>query len=156
MTCHQTLCRSVGSWVFEPGGVGAQSRIWCVVSSFSIPVMLTSNRLSVADARAIIGLPAVRGSSSSTTDLSPLDQHRALPAHWDRSVPLPVREFGGTLKSRFAALARKSGAGRKETRDHGRSLVGRRANLEGRFGDDGDPGRVSPGTREPLVSPLQR
>ncbi|CAM9467775.1 unnamed protein product [Ectocarpus fasciculatus] len=115
--------------------------------------MPTSNRLSLADARAIVGLPAVRGSSTSTTDLPPLDQHRAPPAHWDGSVPLPVREFGGTLKSRFAALARKSGAGRKETRDHGRSLVGRRANLEGRFGDDGDPGRATPGT---IVSPLQR
>ncbi|CAM9269484.1 unnamed protein product [Ectocarpus sp. 4 AP-2014] len=115
--------------------------------------MLTSNRLSVADARAIVGLPAVRGSSSSTTDLSPLDQRHAPPASWDGSVPLPVRECGGTLKSRFAALARKSGADRKETRDHGRSLVGRRANLEGRLGDDGDPGR---GSHEPLVSPLQR
>ncbi|CAM9357249.1 unnamed protein product, partial [Ectocarpus sp. 12 AP-2014] len=31
-----------------------------------------------------------------------------------------------------------------------------RANLEGRLGDDGDPGRVSRGTQEPLVSPLQR
>ncbi|CBJ48511.1 hypothetical protein Esi_0025_0033 [Ectocarpus siliculosus] len=118
--------------------------------------MLTSNRLSVVDARAIVGLPAVRGSSSSTTDLSPLDQHRASPAHLDGSVPLLGREFGGTLKSRFASLARKSGADRKETRDHGRSLVGRRANLEGRLGDDGDPGRVSAGTQEPLVSPLQR
>lgn len=136
--------------------VDARSCIWCVIISFSIPVMPTSNRLSVADARAIVGLPAVRGSSTSTTDLSPLDQHRAPPAHWDGSVPLPVREFGGTLKSRFTALARKSGAGRKETRDHGRSLVGRRANLEGRFGDDGDPGRATPVTKEPLVSPLQR
>eukprot|EP00752_Nemacystus_decipiens_P005087 g4616.t1 len=46
------------------------------------------------------------------------------------SMPLPTQEPGRTLKSRFATLARNSGASHKETRDHGRSLVGRRANLE--------------------------
>lgn len=94
--------------------------------------MNARTRLSVADARAIIGLPVARGSASTTKD-SLFDESDA--SHTlGVSVPLPTRELGSTLKSRFAAIARKSGASRKEVRNHGRSLIGRRANLnEGRL-----------------------
>ena len=117
--------------------------------------MHASKRLSVADARAIIGLPAARGSASVANDSWLLDQSDASLA-LGASIPPPTQEVGSTLKSRFAALARKSGASRKETRSHGRSLVGRRANLE-----EGQPcGRDDFGPsaeeRSALSLPIQR
>lgn len=116
--------------------------------------MHTSTRLSVADARAIIGIPA-GGPASIIDDLSVSDKNDAS-RPLQASMPPPIRELGSTLKSRFAALARKSGASRKETRHHDRSLVGRRANLEeGRhYGRD----NIGPSAKEKgaLSLPIRR
>lgn len=74
----------------------------------------------------------------------------------DVEMRVPILEPGSTLKSRFAALARINEASRKETRAQGRSLVGRRANLEERRGRARD-GSIASTTQEESISlPLQR
>lgn len=118
--------------------------------------LMTTNqkRLSVAEARAIIGLPEVEGAPPNLPDLSRLDQNWASPS-CDMSVPSSIREYGGTLKSRFAAIARRHCAERKDTRGHSRSLVGRRANLQASIENGGAAGRVS-GVGKALSLPIQR
>lgn len=116
--------------------------------------MYASTRLSVADARAIIGLPAERGATPAADYGSFLGQKTA--SALDVETRMPIIEPGSTLKSRFAALARNNEASRKETRAQGRSLVGRRANLEERRGHARDS-RIASVTEEKSISlPLQR
>lgn len=111
--------------------------------------------LDVVEARAIIGLPEVEGASPSIPDLSRPDENRPSPS-CDTSVPPSIREFGGTLKSRFAAIARQKGNDRKDTRHPSRSLVGRRANLEGSLEKGRAPGGVSGVEKGARSLPIQR
>lgn len=118
--------------------------------------MNTNHRsLDVVEARAIIGLPEVKGVLPNTPDLSRLDRNRLSPSG-DKGIPPSIRESGGTLKSRFAAIARKNGARRKDTRDPSRSLLGRRANLEGSLENGNAIGGGSGVEKGTLSLPIQR
>lgn len=128
------------------------------ILSFSCELSKPMNNqrvLNVAEARAIIGLPEVEGAPPNIPDLSRLDQNRPPPSS-NTSVPPSIRESGGTLKSRFAAIARQKGNARKDTRDPSRSLVGRRANLEGGLEKGGVPGGVSGVEKGARSLPIQR
>ena len=116
--------------------------------------MYASTRLSVADARAIIGLPIAKGLPADSNFGALFDQRTASPLGVDTVVP--VLEPGSTLKARFAALARNNEASRKETRARDRALAGRRANLEERRGDARDARIPSAMLEESVSLPLQR
>lgn len=115
-------------------------------------------RLSVAEARLIVSLPPEGGPLSNVDKLRPVGHHAMTPT-WEATEATgqrPGREMGSSLSSRFAALARKSGNTRKETRAHARSLVGRRINLGEGSGGDGSAGGASAVVSQTCLLPLQR
>lgn len=112
-------------------------------------------RLSVAEARSIICLPT-GGEFPSTVGRLRSSSHHEGSATLEATGQPPIRELGGTLSSRFAALARKSGSRRNETRGHARTLVGRRANLNDGSGGEGNASGYIAAGSEACLSPLRR